>query len=88
MAKVCNTRLTQEQKARFAPMLRRTWAAIAPDCEHLLTKRGRVGEIVELVCDANMPEMHGGMTHEDYKILSDAYHYRDTQKWLREVLNY
>jgi hypothetical protein len=81
-------KLTDEQKERFAPMLIRTWGAIASDCEHLLSRRGRVGEIIELVCDANLPEMYGGMSSEEYKIILESYHHRDTQKWLRQVLNY
>ena len=82
-------KLTDEQKARFAPMLRATWQAIGPDAEDVISKgRGRVAGIVELVCDANMPEMYGGMSKEEYRTLSDAYFHKDTQKWLREVLNY
>lgn len=81
-------KLTDEQKAKFAPMLKQTWQSIGFDCEELLPKRGRVGVIVELVCDADRPVTNGGMSKEDYKILSLAYGHRDTQKWLREILNY
>lgn len=81
-------KLTDEQKARFAPMLQQTWGAIAPDCNFISNGRGRVGEIIEMVCDANLPEMYGGMSKQDYKILGEAYHHRDTQKWLRQILNY
>lgn len=81
-------KLTYEQMQKFAPMLVATWQAIGPDCERLLPKRGRVAHIVELVCDANRPMDFGGMGKEEYEDLTHAYHRKDTQKWLREVLNY
>lgn len=82
------TKLTDEQKKKFGPMLQQTYCAIASDAEELLPKRGRISVIVELTCDANRPEMFGGMSKEDYKILWESYSHRDTQKWLREILNY
>lgn len=84
-------KLTEEQKQRFAPMLRRTWEAIAPDAEHLLLgedKEDRVLQIMELVCDANRPEAHGGMSRADYDTLCAVYPLNETQRWLRHVLNY
>lgn len=84
-----NKKLTDEQKARFAPILKDVWQGIAPDCEAMLSEgRGRVGEIIEITCDADRPVTNGGMTPEDYKALQEAYHHRDTKKWLRTVLNY
>lgn len=82
-------KLTNEQKERFAPLLHATWQGIAPDCEAMLSKgRSRVGEIVEITCDADHPVTNGGMTPEDYKALLEAYRHRDTKKWLRQILNY
>lgn len=77
------TRLTDEEKARWAPMLQATYEAIAADanCDG-------VDEIVEVTCDANHPEMYGGMTREEYNALGAAYYDPDTQAWLRKVLNY
>lgn len=76
-------KLTDEEKAHFAPMLQRTYEAIAWD----VNCHG-VEEIIEITCDANHPEMYSGMTREEYKVLCDAYFERDTQRWLRKVLNY
>lgn len=75
--------LTPEQKKSFGPMLQRTYEAIADDanCQD-------VEEIVEVTCDANHPETYGGMTREEYQILSREYHDPDTQAWLRQILNY
>lgn len=82
-------KLTDEEKARFEPMLQATWEAIGPDAEPGLSKgRARQGELIEIVCDANRPEMYGGMSHADYQTLCAAYRSRDTQRWLRQVLNY
>jgi len=81
-------KLTDEEKARFEPMLQRTWGAIAGDVEEANGKSLKVREIVEITCDANHPEMYGGMTREEYARLSDCYHHNDTQRWLRKVLNY
>ena len=83
------TKLTDEQKAKFGPMLQNTWQAIGPDAEPLLSRgRGRQGELIEMTIDANRPEMYGGMSSEDYKILSASWRDCDTMKWLRKVLNY
>jgi hypothetical protein len=76
-------RLTDEEKARMAPQLQRTWHAIGPDAN--VTK---VRDIIEITCDANRPEEFGGMSREDYTRLCHAYEHRDTKKWLRKVLNY
>jgi hypothetical protein len=76
-------KLTVEQKARFAPILKATWEAIAFDVGSV----GSVAEIVEITCDANRPEQYG-MSREDYRALSAAYSDRDTQRWLRSILNY
>ncbi len=75
--------LTNEEKARFALMLQETYEAIASDanCED-------VDEIIDVTCDANHPEIYGGMSHEEYNVLCAAYHLPDTQAWLRKVLNY
>lgn len=78
-------KLTDEQKARFKPMLKQTWEAIADD---LMGQRFKRAEIVELTCDANRPQMFGGMSGEEYDTLCRAYDHPDTQKWLRSILNY
>jgi hypothetical protein len=82
-------KLTDEEKQRFAPMLYDTWAAIAADAEAYsmeskLTRR----VIIEMTCDANRPEMFGGMSKDEYARFSECYGHRDTQKWLRQVLNF
>jgi hypothetical protein len=83
------TKLTDEQKARFAPMLTATWQAIGPDCESTIEGwTDDVDEIVEMVCDANRVQAYGGMSDEDYAALCAAYNDRDTRRWLRSVLNY
>lgn len=76
-------RLTNEEKTRWAPMLRATYEAIAADanCDG-------VDEIIDMTCDANHPEMYGGMTREEYKELCRVYDDPDTQTWLKETLNY
>lgn len=76
-------KLTDEEKRRFAPMLQQTYCAIADDAGRLSRRA-----IVEVTCDANRPEQYGGMSREDYQILCDAYNHRDTQRWLRQTLNY
>ena len=83
-------KLTDEEKARFEPMLQRTWSAIAGDAEMASGrfKPLKVREIIEITCDANHPEMYGKMTREEYARLSECYHHNDTQRWLRKVLNY
>ena len=80
--------LTIEEKARWEPMLHKTWSDIAPDAEPFLSKRGRKAEIVELVVDANRVQMFGGMTDEEYAFLSAIYSKPTTQRWLKSVLNY
>lgn len=82
-------KLTDEQKARFAPMLDQTWQAIGPDCISTIEGwRGSKTEIIEMVCDANRVQMYGGMSDADYAAFLRAYHNPDTQRWLRKVLNY
>lgn len=76
-------KLTNEEKARFSPMLRETYEAIAYD-----VYCNGVEEIIEVTCDANHPEIYGGMTHEEYNALCQAYTDPDTQQWLRKILNY
>jgi hypothetical protein len=84
------SKLTEEQKGVFGPMLQRTWQAIAPDAEPALSlsRRKRTQGIIEMTCDANLPEMYGRMTREQYRELTAAYYDPDTQEWLREVLDY
>jgi hypothetical protein len=80
--------LTAEEKERFEPMLMQTWHAIAGDCEPHIPRygnRARVSHIVELVCDANRPEMYGKMSRDDYDVLSMAYSRKDAQAWLRDI---
>lgn len=84
-------KLTLEQRQKFTPLLQRTWAAIAADCEEHIPRvggRGRLRHIIEITCDANRPMDYGPMSKEDYEQLTLAYHRKDTQKWLREILNY
>jgi len=76
-------KLTEEEKRHFAPMLCRTYEAIASDANC-----SDVDEIIEITCDANRPETYGGMTREEYKVLCVAYADPDTQAWLRKILNY
>lgn len=76
--------LTEEDKARMAPILRRTWDAIAPDGEQFVDS---IDGIVELTCDAGRPCEYG-MSGLDYQLLGQSYDQPDTQEWLRRVLNY
>jgi hypothetical protein len=82
-------KLTDEEKATFGPMLQQTWAAIAADAESSM-EGGRLTRavIIEITTDASRPVMFGGMSKEQYERFSDCYGHRDTQKWLRQVLNY
>lgn len=77
------TKLTAEEKARWAPMLCATYEAIASDanCDG-------VDEIIDVTCDANRPEIYGEMTRAEYNELCRCYHDPDTQAWLKKVLNY
>lgn len=83
-------KLTNEQKSKLEPALHRTAQYIFQDSEveEMLPKRGRAAAIVELVIDADRPVTLGGMSKEDYKLLCEAYSSRDTEQWLRKVLNY
>ena len=84
-----NKKLTDEEKARFGPMLQQVWQQIAPDAiEANGGKDYKVSDIVEITCDAHRPMEFGGMTRAEYDRFSDCYHHRDTQRWLRKILNY
>lgn len=83
-----NDKLTDEEKKAFEPMLHDTWAAIAPDAIDAIGYQPKKNEIIEMICDANRPEMFGGMSKEQYRRLSDCYNHPDTKRWLRAVLNY
>jgi hypothetical protein len=89
--------VTQEELDRWAPMLRQTWQAIGGNVEQAFVysneklPRGAryVSMVIETTLDCNYPEMHGGMTHEEYEFLGmHASHRPKIKKWLREVLNY
>lgn len=85
-------KLTDDQKARFAPILRATWEYIGGDAETLfeeqdLSLKERQESVIELVCDADRP-CGCGMSREDYAILAKAYHHPDTQQWLKKELKY
>ena len=82
-------RLTDEEKAKFGPMLQQVWEQIAPDA--VAAKGGgsyTVRDIVEMTCDAHRPMEYGGMTREEYDRFCDCYHHNNTQRWLRKILNY
>lgn len=74
-------KLTDEQKARMEPAIRRAYDYVAADacCR-------RVSQAVEVACDADRPVTLGKMSPEDYRALGEAYADEDTQAWLREVL--
>lgn len=84
--------LTNEEKARWAPMLHTTWEAIGADVEALYSEPGNgrltKGGIVEMVCDANRIEMYGGMTHDEYEFLVAVYSRPATKRWLYKEMNY
>lgn len=82
------TKLTDEEKHRFAPMLQRTFDAIGPDCASIDGWRGTKAEIIEVTIDADRPITFGGMSSSEYQRLCDAYRDPNTQRWLRRVLNY
>jgi hypothetical protein len=81
--------VTEEEKARWAPMMRNTWQAIGGDVEqsmesHRLTK----AIIVECVLDANRVQMYGGMTDEEYEFVCALYGNKKFDTWCKSVLNY
>lgn len=74
-------KLTDEQKKRMAPAIVRAWCAVADDAG-----RVNLSNAVEIACDAGRPVTYGKMTPEDDRALGEAYHDKDTKKWLRGVL--
>ena len=84
-------KLTEEEKARWAPMLHQTWQSIAPDAEEVVSKgRGRVGEIIEMCLDANRMQSFSEITPEEEGVLCGLWVKKDkaTMAWLRSELNY
>jgi hypothetical protein len=83
--------LTDEEKARWEPMLHTTWHTIGGDVEQAMREQGaRLTKaiIVESVCDANYVQMYGGMTDEEYEFLCNVYDRPTVKRWLYKVLNY
>jgi hypothetical protein len=84
-------KLTDEEKARWTPMLHQTWQAIAPDAAHMVSEgRGRIAEIIELCLDANRMQSFSDITPEEEGVLCGLWIGRDprTMEWLRNTLNY
>lgn len=87
-------KLTEEEKARWAPFLHDTFSAIAPDVLPILDeqfgKRGRRSGIIEMTLDANRMQMYSDITREEEKVLTTLWvdNDRNTMRWLREELNY
>lgn len=81
--------LTQEQKAKFGPMLQYTWEAIASDAQGMIDGEGdRAIQIAAACLDANLVQIYGEMNNEDYKILCAASREPDTIAWFKQILNY
>ena len=81
-------KLTDIEKQRMRPAIRRAWHAIAEDIGDAdLPRSGgrRVTAIVEIACDANRPMLLGGMSKADDARFSECYSMGDTQKWLRAM---
>jgi hypothetical protein len=84
-------RLTDEEKARWAPFLHMVWRSIGPDAEPLLPKgRNRQACLIEMCIDANRPTQFSDITREEEKVLGRlwARYDRATMQWLRATLNY
>jgi hypothetical protein len=77
--------LTPEEKARWEPILRQTWSAIANDTEEAVINELDGWDVIELTCDANHP-MNYGMTREEYEFLLVIYNRPAGKRWLKEVL--
>jgi len=84
-------KITDEEKARWEPMLHATWHAIGNDVEVAfegMRQKLTRAIIVETVLDCNYLETYGGMTREENSALGAMSHKPAVKRWLREVLNY
>lgn len=84
-------RLTQEEKARWAPMLIDCWQGIAPDAMQAMRESGAkrilLGDLLDYVTCSIEPTNHGdSMTRDEYDFFVSVKRRSSGQKWLREVL--
>jgi len=82
--------ITEEEKERWAPILRRTWDYIAADAIAASGGKCSRGEVVEIVCDASRPMQDHGrngevMTKEEYRVFGQWYGSHSFKKWMKEV---
>lgn len=82
--------ITPEEKARWAPILRRTWDYIAADAIAAAGGKCSRGEVAEMTCDASRPMQDHGrncavMTQEEYTVLGHWYGSHSFKKWIKEV---
>lgn len=93
MAKVRKFDITAEEKARWTPIIQRSWDYVAHDALESMGGHCRRSDVVEFACDANRPMGFGAssyghetwMTKEEYAVLSDWYGSASFKKWMREV---
>lgn len=79
--------ITPEEKARWKPILRATWDAIAYDVIQVSGGECNRATVVEFVCDAGRPMVDYGsysMTGEEYRVLSKWYGSPTFKRWIRE----
>lgn len=86
-------KITEEEKARWAPMLHQCASYILDDVgEEFLPKRGRkrIDCIIEVTLDANRMTSMTTMTPEEEGVLCGLWVSNDraTLSWLRKELNY
>lgn len=83
MVKKPQFKLTAEEKARWAPMLRTVWDAIGYDCLQCSGSDSMSrAEVVEMVCDADRPCFNSKMTKEEYRVLCDLYDTPAFKRWI------
>lgn len=93
MAKT-KVKITAEEKARWAPIIRRSWDYVAHDALESMGGTCRRSHVVEFACDADRPRGFGGgdgetwMTVEEYRVLCSWYGTPSFKKWTREVFPY
>jgi hypothetical protein len=80
--------LTPEEKARWKPMLQRTWNAIAYDAIQCCGGEASQSDAIEFTLDADRPMMHGGLTREEQRFMYQLWAHAKAgpafRKWLRQ----
>jgi hypothetical protein len=74
--------ITPEEKARWKPILQRTWNYIAYDAIQACGGEAKRSDVIEFACDADRPVTDGGMTKEEYRVLSQWYDTRSFKDWI------